>query len=289
MDLNYISPYIRFAHDCISEEPWQLKERVIFDYELLYVKEGSIYITIEEKGYVGNPGDIFLFKPKQRHSIVLNNSPSFRQPHLHFDLFYKPDSPDVKVSFKPLEQLSEDEKKWFREDATSGELLRLPNKLSVRNIKYFEQILFEIIEEFKTKMPFYEVHIKGLFIKLWTYIIREDYINKNPVVLSNIKELTRIKDYLTVNLKREVTLDELSAEFNMSKYHMNRLYKKAFGIPPIHFHKMIRMEKIKEVIQFTDIDFNSIAEEYGFSSVNAFSRAFSKTDGVPPSFYRRKK
>jgi hypothetical protein len=61
MDLKYFSPYIRVAMDSIIGAPWHLKERVIFDHELLYIKEGKVLITVEEKEYIGIPGDIFLF------------------------------------------------------------------------------------------------------------------------------------------------------------------------------------------------------------------------------------
>ena len=42
MDINYLSPYIRVAMDSTINPPWKLPERVIFDYELLFVKEGII-------------------------------------------------------------------------------------------------------------------------------------------------------------------------------------------------------------------------------------------------------
>src|SRR5690349_10308368 len=102
MDLDSISPYIRVAFPSSINAPWHLKERVIFDYEILLIKEAELLITIEDKSYHGMPGDIFLFKPRQRHSMRIIKGTRFIQPHIHFDLFYHENRHDVKVSFNPL-------------------------------------------------------------------------------------------------------------------------------------------------------------------------------------------
>jgi AraC-like DNA-binding protein len=286
MDLNYISPYIRVAMDSIVTPPWRITERVIFDYELLYIKEGNVKIVIEDVIYFGNPGDIFLFKPKERHSIEILGKEQLRQPHIHFDLLYKTDSPDVKVSFKALDKMTEEELRYFREDITSNEEIRLLNVISIRNKMYFEELLFEIIKEYSEKMPLYQISVKGLFIKLWTYIIRENNFVSNSEIFSNIEELNSIKEYLTFNVHKEITLNLLEKEFKLSKFHLSRLFKKAFGMTPIHYHQLIRIEKAKEMIQFSNMSITEISEIFKFKSINAFSRSFRNIEGVAPSFYR---
>lgn len=286
MDLSTISPYIRVAMDSIITPPWYLKERVIFDYELLYVKEGNALITIEEEEYYANPGDIFLLKPKKAHSIKVLGSTCFHQPHLHFDLFIQPDSPEVKVSFKPLKQMSESELTRFREDITGEAMLHLPDKLYVSNIKYFEELLFEIIKEYELKKPYYDIDIKGLFIRLWVYLLRENQWRNNPAVYSNRETLKMIRDYLTLHIHEDISMDDLEQEFKLSKYHMIRLFRNAYATTPIHLHRMMRVAKVKEMVQFTDLSMTKIAEMYGYGSINALSRAFRKIEGVPPTFYR---
>ena len=282
MDYNNLSPYIRVAMDSIINPPWYLAPRDIFDYELLYIKEGCVRITIEDKEYEGKPGDIFLFRPKQKHSIKIQGDKPFRQPHLHFDLVYQEDSPLVKVSFKPSEQMTEEERDFFREDTITG----LPNKISVRNINYFEELLFEIIKEFQDRMPLYEISIKGLFIKLWTYILREHQYGSNALAYDRMEEFKLIRDYIRSHAKEELSLEQLSIKFNISKYHLIRLFKKAFGETPMHYHSLVRIEKAKEKIQFTNLSLMEIACMVGFDNINTFSRAFRKIEGVPPSFYR---
>ncbi len=288
MDINYLSPYIRVAMDSIIEAPWTLAERVIFDYELLYIMEGEVLITVEDKSYDGRPGDVFLFKPKEKHSITVMGASRFRQPHLHFDLNYRQDSLDVKVSFKKLTEIEQKDQKKFRRDMTKEPGMQLPNKIVLRNIKLFEEMLFDIIKEFEAKSPYYELSLKGLFLRLWTYLLRENYWNENPLAYNNMDELMRVKEYLNCHTDREISLDDLSRMFNISKYHLIRLFNKVFSISPVHYHQMMRMEKAKKLIQFSNASITEISEILGFSCINSFSRAFRKMEGVPPTFYRVK-
>lgn len=285
--LNTLSPYIRVALDSKITPPWKV-DRVIFDYELLLIKNGNVLITIEDKIYRGGPGDIFLFKPMERHSIEIMGTDVFYQPHIHFDLYYKKNSPDVKISYKLLEEMDESDRQLFREDISKKSSFVIPNYIKLKNTKYFEKMLFEIITEYEAKLPFYEAKIKGVFIQLWIYLIRDFFWDSNPNISSHMKRLFEIKDYITLNAIRDITLDELEKAFSMSKYHIIRLFKDTYGMTPIHFHQLIRIEKAKEMIQFTDYSITEIAEHFGFNSIHSFSRAFKKIDKVTPSFYRRR-
>lgn len=287
MDLNTLSPYIRVAWDSIIYPPVNIMERVIYDFELLYVKDGEIEVKVEESVYHGIPGDVFLFKPMQTHSITLLNNKPLHQPHLHFDLYYLPDSPIVKVSFKPLRAMSSEEKQWFREDVTQQMRNPLPNHIRLNKPVIIEKLIYDIIFEFDRKFPFYEVNAKGLFIQLWIQLLREHHWNNNTHLSTNWEQLDRVKNYLSHHTDREITLDELSDLANISKYYLCRLFKNAFGMTPIQYHVAIRLEKAKQMIQFTTLPLSNIAENLGFHSIHAFSRTFRKFEGVSPSSYRK--
>jgi transcriptional regulator GlxA family with amidase domain len=109
----------------------------------------------------------------------------------------------------------------------------------------------------------------------------------NPQLLSNWEQLDRVKNYLSHHIDQEVTLDDPSSLVIISKYHLCRMFKKAFGITPIQYHVTNRLEKAKQMIQFTDLSMSQIAEKLGFNSIHAFSRAFRKLEGVPPTYYRK--
>jgi AraC-like DNA-binding protein len=275
--------------DSYIPSAWYLPERALFDYELLYVKEGRIEVTIENEVFTGEPGDLFLFRPKQRHSIRKLGTGLVRQPHLHFDLIYRDDSPDVKVSFKTLEDMSAAEQMKVRNDDLELISPSMQSHIRLRNTAVIERLIFEIIREFQMKLPFYELNMNGLFMQLLHTLLRENYWNSNPHLVSNMGEMEQLRVYLKHNLDRKVTLDELSKISGISKFYMISLFNQTFGMSPIQFHLLQRIEKAKELIQFTNEPLKLIAENCGFPDIYSFSKAFKKIDGVNPSFYRKKK
>jgi AraC-like DNA-binding protein len=286
--LDHLSPYVRVAWDNYANPPWMIRERVIFDYEILYLKQGKIIVTVNDSVYHGTPGDIFIFKPKEKHSIRLIGDEIVRQPHVHFDLIYEHNSPQVNVSFKPLEEMSEYELTLFREDQLSLAPLQLPNYFHLSNPLPFEKMLFDLIHEFEQKLPFYKINTQGKFIELLVYILREHQWQTVPHVQSNLEQLICIQHYLNRQTEREVTLEELSVKFNISKYYLIRLFKSAFGMSPIQYHQMARIRAAKQMIQFTNTPLTQISHNFGYSSIHSFSRAFKNIEGVAPSFYRNR-
>ncbi len=288
MYLEALSPYIREAMDYTVPPNWALKERVIFDYELMLVKEGEVIVTVEDADYHCVPGDLFLIKPRQRHRMILATDVLLRHPHIHFDLIYRQDSPNVKVSFKPLNEISEAEQTWFREDICSGPPNALPNHIRLKNPSTAERLMFDIIREFEQKLPFHEQTCSGIFTQLWAHLMRELHWNQHDHVLTHWEVLNEVRNYLNQHLQDEVSLDQLASLARFSKAYLIRMFKAAFGTTPSKYHQLMRIEKARELIQFTDIPLTRIAEMCGYQSIHAFSLTFKKTEGVKPSFYRRK-
>lgn len=287
MALETVSPYVRLAMDSYVAKPWHVRERQLWDYEILYLQEGRIRVTVEEREYEGEAGDIFVFRPRVRHSIRLVGERTVRQPHVHFDLNQLPDSAEVGISFAMETAMSDKERGWFRADALAEAGVDLPERLRLLNPLVFEKLLHDLIAEFRLKMPYYELNLKGMLVKLLIHIMREHHWAKTPHVGGRITELLRVQAYLNHQTGREVSLDDLSATFNWSKYYLTRLFKSAFGMSPIHYHQLVRLERAKELIRFTTFSMTEIADMVGFPNIHAFSRAFKAKEGVPPSAYRR--
>jgi AraC-like DNA-binding protein len=288
MELSVLSPYIRRAMDHTVESlDWKLRERVIFDYELLYIKEGEASITILDTAYTGKPGDVFLIKPGFRHSIRSTGPVLLRQPHIHFDLYTLPDSPDVKIPFWPYEEMTFQEKQWFRHDVCSAPPFQLPNHFRLRSPAAFEQMLLDLITDFQQKLPYYETRAKGLFIELWVLLLREWHWTQNKQLQSNQEALLAVKQYISHHLDRSLAVEEMAGVANMSKNYFIRTFRSAFGTTPVKFHLIMRIEKAKELIQFTSVPISEIAENTGFSGIHSFSRSFRNIEGVPPSYYRQ--
>lgn len=288
MHANALSPYIRVALDSRIAHPWTMRERVLFDYELLYVKEGEAQVTIGDDRFTARPGDLLLFRPGVRHAITTTRGPVFHQPHLHFDLCWQPDSADVKVSFMQLEDMTERERGWIRPDLAGPGGFGLPDRIRLRNPRLFEEMLYGIIREKTADLPYAELRMKGQFLDLWTFLLRNELENSQSRPSTGQAEMARIRERLEVGLENILSLNDLAAEFHISKYHLVKRFQTAFQTSPMQYRRDRRMQRIRELVQYTDQSLGEIADQFGFSSQDAFSRAFRKADGVPPSWYRRR-
>ena len=287
MQTDELSPYIRVAWDNWVKSPWYVRERVIFDYELLYIKAGEVDITVDGRSYRGIPGDIFMFRPKQPHSIAIAGDGSLRQPHIHFDLFTLSDSRDVKVSFIPPERISADDMKYFRQDILDSFICPFPSHIRLHNTSTFEKLLFDVINEHNSKSPYRHLMTKGLFIQLFSYLLREIYVMQNKQIAGSMEIIADVKNYLDTNVCENITLDDLAEYAHLSKYYISHVFKELFGVSPLSYHLTLKINKAKELIRFSNMSIGNISAKLGFDSISSFTRAFKKKEDVPPSFYRK--
>ena len=60
------------------------------------------------------------------------------------------------------------------------------------------------------------------------------------------------------------------------------------GMPPMHYLAKWRMQIASELLSGGNTNVATVAAEIGYQSEAAFSRAFKKMVGVPPSAWRRR-
>ena len=281
------SPYIRVAWYSALEPHTIIGPRDIFDYELLFLKEGTADITIEDKVYNAGPDDVFLFRPHQRHLIHCTTDVPVIQPHVHFDLQYQPDSPDVCVSYVTEEQMSPEQRSLFRKDILAEIFPQLPSCVHFSKSCLFESYLFDLIEEFNHPSMLTQMRQQWLFLRLLDLFIAESSYSWQKVNTS-VAESTasRIKLYLDNNTSVRITLDELAMVLHMDKSYLVNLFKRFYGETPIAYHQKIRVNKARNMLMYTNLSITQIAVATGFSSIHDFDRVFRKIHLATPSSYR---
>ncbi|MEV5537070.1 AraC family transcriptional regulator [Saccharopolyspora shandongensis] len=87
-------------------------------------------------------------------------------------------------------------------------------------------------------------------------------------------------------LDRPWTLDELAGRSGLSRATLTRRFTSTMGEPPFGYLRRQRMELAARRLRESDDSLTAIAKRVGYTSEFAFSRAFSRTFGIPPSHYR---
>ncbi len=285
-------PFVRRAWYHIMAPDELLRERVIFDYELIYVKEGTATFTIEDEVYSGKPGDIFIFQPNRRHSIHVSPKGHMIQPHVHFDLLYRENRFDIPISFKNTNQLTSDEQTLFHPDMLDEFCSPFPCCLHPHNPKYIEFLLFELIDEYdsghgKDNDPYHEFRTLRLFLRLWEQVVNEAKYSFEPTENQRKENAEKIRVYIEHHVSHVLTVEELSRAVHLSQGYIFRIFKEFYNISPIQYHTLMRVQKAKSMIRNTNMSITEISDKLGFHSVQDFCRAFKKMDGFSPSSYRR--
>jgi AraC-like DNA-binding protein len=267
---------------------WHLMERVIFDYEFIYIMDGEALITIEETVYRALPGELYIIRPAVRHSIKAS-AKGMRQPHIHFDLRQLDDSEKVPVFYKPPEKLKDEEKSWFRDDINKNGLIRFPERVVIKKRVEFEEMFFKVIAAYEESGLFGALKVNHFFILLLIFIFEETDPSwqKKPLVKTiNYERMNVVKEFLNSRYNKRMKLEELTRISNLSKNHLIREFKATFGVTPIQYQIHVRIEKSKQLMKGSHNSIKEISDFLGFADIQTFSKTFKKYTGMNPSQYR---
>ena len=83
------------------------------------------------------------------------------------------------------------------------------------------------------------------------------------------------------------TVESLAKELGTSRAVLNRRFNDALARPPLSVLRQFRMEKASRLLIDTEAGLAAIADEVGYDSEFALSRAFHRHFGVRPGAWRR--
>ncbi|MDD6401850.1 MAG: response regulator [Lachnospiraceae bacterium] len=119
-----------------------------------------------------------------------------------------------------------------------------------------------------------------------------DKMNKAAYTVACNKEqaesdvISVAKKYILSNYQKDISLDDVSREVDISSYYFSKLFKEAAGENFIEYLTNIRIDKAKELLQGKEKTIKEVCAEVGYADPNYFSRAFKKKVGVTPTEYR---
>ncbi len=101
--------------------------------------------------------------------------------------------------------------------------------------------------------------------------------------------IEQAKEYIKVNFDKDISLDDVSRNVNISPYYFSKIFKEETGQNFIEYLTNIRIEKAKELLISSEYSMKEICLMCGYSDPNYFSRSFKKNVGVTPTEYKEGK
>ncbi|WP_226889103.1 AraC family transcriptional regulator [Nostoc sp. MG11] len=111
---------------------------------------------------------------------------------------------------------------------------------------------------------------------------------ENPPCQARLGEecqpVKRVRAYLEDHYDQEISLEQLSQIANLSPFHLNRSFRKNFGMPPHAYQIQVRILQAKRLLR-KEWSINKVAAETGFASQSHFGSHFKRLVCVTPRQY----
>lgn len=156
-----------------------------------------------------------------------------------------------------------------------------------RNLIPFTDALTQLYQIQQTKTSLMELISNKYITDIITLCFTESRI-EHEGEYSIPEKLRQIHSYLEEHYAEKITLEKLSAQFFISKFHLSREYKKTYGVTLFNDLTAKRISHAKSMLRFTDNSIESIAMAAGFQDAGYFSKVFKKSENMTPIEYKKK-
>ncbi len=225
-----------------------------------YTYSGSGKLDYEGNSYALCDGDAFLIDCRNLHTYQTSGS-SWEHCILHFEGI-------------PARHLYDD----FTRD--NGFVFR--PKAAVELHKKLNQLLMEYTQI----SPYREYQVNALLTQLFlSFMTTSDtYRHAQKKMPQQLRDIIL---HINNHYYQEISLDDLSSAFAISKYHLCRCFKQYTGCTINEYITQLRIEQAKELLRTTSMSAYQIGAIVGIADENYFYRLFKKNVGISPHKYRK--
>jgi AraC-like DNA-binding protein len=100
--------------------------------------------------------------------------------------------------------------------------------------------------------------------------------------------LRRVHDHIDLHYAEPITLSGLAALVGMSKFHLVRAFRAAYGETPIRYLGRRRIERAQDLLRAANLTVTEVCMLVGYSSLGSFSSRFTELVGESPVAYRNR-
>ena len=284
MDINLISPYVRRAVYSIMRPPFQYGQRILFDYQLIYLQGGKCRLTVEGKTYPCRAGQVIFIRPGVVHTIEEEDENTLLvEPHIYFDVIYHKQSERLPVSDRSAQQLTPAEKKMIQPDILSD--YPIPPVFFPAEPEVFLTMIHRTIDHFQDNES------EGLACRIDVMELLQRLMVQFPRPDSDFSSMLSAIEYVRQRIIRtyleNVTLEELAEQVHMNKNILTYQYKIRYGFTPMQHRQQLRVQHAYRRLSDPGVRISKLAEELHCADIYAFSHFFKRATGLSPMEYRK--
>lgn len=229
-------------------------------YELTFVDNGILEISIEGYNYELHSSDLIICGKNQFHTQKVDSKSSCSYLTVMFDM-------ECENASLICGRVYQCRKELYKAIKTFAKNISL-------TIPYSDNLILTNFHE--------------IIIRIFQY----DYIGEKKAKLYTGSTqyfqdelLNKILEYINKRICEPITIEEICGEFSVSRSSLQVLFKNNLNISPKKYINELKLEKSKQLIKENKYTISEIAFMLGFNSIHYFSRSFTQHYEINPSEY----
>lgn len=256
---------------------WRHLARTLYDYELMFVTNGTLYIKADETEYETTEGNYIILPP-----LVLQQGykPSYCTFYwLHFAqnegevMFY-----DAGCASKEYRICANGQQRTEYLLLPISGTVPSPERITIM----FKQLL-DAEKRYQNK-SYDDFCVTSLLLELKSQLL-ETY-NKPPVPEVHNRLCNNIKEYINWHIFEPVTVAGIASYYGYNTRYLSALFKSCTGLSIKDYIINAKTLQAKKLLEDTNSTISQIAYSMGFQDNHNFSKYFKKATGLTPSEYR---
>lgn len=241
--------------------------------ELIYVVSGRGYYIVEGAEYPLLPNTVLLLRPYEYHYVCPERTCPYERYVIHFD---------VSTPFDAEKTLE----RFLENDGEIGAGVYF----SEQTVDHSIQHAFEAIDSLQQFLSVSrginsggEVFLRSIITQI---LLLLGVARSEERILPEENILSGVIGYINEHLEENLSLDELSRHFFVSKYHLCRVFQQCMGTTFLSYLTTKRIAMAQRLIEAGEAA-TEVAYRVGFHDYSSFYRAYRKQTGRAPAWERK--
>lgn len=240
---------------------------------LMFVLEGNFSVEVNKKEFNLRKDDLFFINENQLYTTKSDNQENLV-------LFLKVDPLFFLTGLADLE------------GAKYNGLINVTTHKDQKLAANIKSLLANIVYQVNNKNIGFEFKvINNLYSIAELLISNLGYFNEVSGKLgekTNDARLQRIIEYININYKKKITLEDVAKKEDLSYYYLSHFIKSSLGITFQDYLNKVRLNEALRLLMTTRKSITDVYIQSGFPSMAALNNVFRNEFATTPGVYRRK-
>lgn len=226
---------------------------------------GRASLTLDDRHYTLKSGDLLLIEPGTPFTLQVRPANSKRYTVISSDFYLMCRGGWLDA--------------WWK----------LAERDTVQSIQHVDKLLYYWQELINEKRNIYDQNTEysEYLLRLLCMTMDKASSFSKTSVNSRSQAAAVMRRYIEEHATGHITLADVAKNAGFSVSRSSRIFKSAYGKTIIQYTMEVRMETAVNLIKYSPLTLEQIAEASGFGSYTYFHRVFSREWGQPPSVFAK--